>query len=142
MVDRPIETRASVAVARDGRVEILPATGRPETAREAWQRALLDLPDAEWAAPVLHSAEGRELLPTGSLVVRFRDSPSRSRLASFAAELGLVVVRRNPDVPRQVSFRPRVPREAYLPDLVNAAAGRPEVEAAWAGTRSRYRREG
>jgi hypothetical protein len=108
--------------------------------RAVWRDMLAHLPESKWAAPVLRDADGKELWPTGALVVRFRRRPSDKQLDAFAAEEGLVIEARNEFVPEQASFRPRKPRAEYLPDLVARIAGRSDVAAAWAGTASRHLR--
>lgn len=118
---------------------VRPAT-RPASAREAWADVLRKCPEAEWACPVLKDADGNEMYPTGSIAVRFRDRPAAEALRKFAAASALKVEERNEFVPRQVSFRPLRPRDAYLPGLVSEIADRPEVEAAWASTLGAYRR--
>lgn len=113
---------------------------RPKDARTAWSHVLEKCPTAEWACPVLKDVDGNELYPTGSIVVRFREPPSADSLRKFAAASVLVLEERNEFVPRQVSFRPRRPREAYLPGLVATIAERPDVEGVWASTLGQYKR--
>jgi len=113
----------------------------PRDPKAAWSRVLERCPDARWAAPVLRDAGGNELLPTGTIAVRFRGRPSDRALEAFAEREGMRLERRNEFVPEQAIFRPRNPREVYLPELVSSLAERPEVTAAWAATTSRYRRD-
>lgn len=90
--------------------------------------------------PVLKDSEGNEHFPTGSLVVRFRERPTEKTLRAFATDHGLALESRNEFVPQQASFRPRRPRETYLPDLIAKVRAQPEVAVAWAGTLSKFRR--
>jgi hypothetical protein len=72
--------------------------------------------------------------------VRFRKEPSDKALAAFARQESLELEQRTPLVPEQASFRPRQPREVYLPELVARLARRADVAAAWPATSSRYRK--
>jgi hypothetical protein len=108
--------------------------------KDAWREVLAKNPEVAWAAPSLRDASGNELLPTGAVVVRFRAKPSARALAAFAKEESVELERRTPLVPEQASFRPRNPREVYLPELVARLARRPDVAAAWPATSSRYRK--
>jgi hypothetical protein len=108
--------------------------------KDAWREVLEKNPEVAWAAPSFRDASGNELLPTGAVVVRFREEPSAKALAAFVKEESLELERRTPLVPEQASFRPRQPREVYLPELVARLARRADVAAAWPATSARYRR--
>jgi hypothetical protein len=112
----------------------------PRDPRDAWREVLARNPDAAWASPSFRDASGHELLPTGAVTVRFREEPSEKALAAFARQESLELERRTPLVPEQASFRPKQPREVYLPELVARLAGRPDVAAAWPATKARYRK--
>ena len=112
----------------------------PRDPRDAWREVLARNPGAAWASPSFRDASGHELLPTGAVTVRFRKEPSDKALAAFARQESLELERRTPLVPEQASFRPRQPREVYLPELVARLAGRPDVAAAWPATKARYRK--
>lgn len=111
-----------------------------KSARALWTQALRRAPEAAWACPMLKDSAGHELYPTGVLVVRFRERPSRDVLRRVGGPTVLTVEDRNEFVPRQITLRPERPREVYLPALVTRVARRPEVESAWLGTRGRYQR--
>jgi len=113
---------------------------RARDPKDAWRELLARNPDVAWAAPSFRDASGNELLPTGTISVRFRKQPSASALAAFEKEESLELERRTPLVPEQASFRPRQPREVYLPELVARLARRADVAAAWPATSARYRR--
>jgi hypothetical protein len=108
--------------------------------KDAWREVLARNPAAAWASPSFRDASGYELLPTGAVTVRFREKPSDKALAAFARQESLELERRTPLVPEQASFRPRRPREVYLPELVARLASRPDVAAAWPATKARYRK--
>ena len=108
--------------------------------KDAWRELLAKNPDVAWASPSFRDVSGNELLPTGAVVVRFREKPSAKAIAAFSKEEKVELERRTPLVPEQASFRPRQPREVYLPELVARLAGRADVAAAWAATSSRYRK--
>ena len=63
-------------------------------------------------------------------MVRFHEAPSAKALGAFVKEESLELERRTPLVPEQASFRPRQPREVYLPELVARLARRADVAAA------------
>jgi hypothetical protein len=108
--------------------------------KKAWSKVLSQSPDALWVAPVFRDRDGNELLPTGAIGVRFRRKPSNRALEAFADDEGMELERRNEFVPEQAMFRPRRPREVYLPELVARIASRADVAAAWPATSSRYRK--
>ena len=108
--------------------------------KQAWREVLARSPDVAWASPSFRDKSGNELLPTGAVVVRFHKEPSAKALGAFVKEESLELERRTPLVPEQASFRPRQPREVYLPELVARLARRPDVAAAWPATSARYRR--
>jgi hypothetical protein len=108
--------------------------------RAACRLVLAACPEAAWAAPMLRDADGNELLPTGSVAVRFKKRPTERELEDFAARHALGVERRSEFVPEQASFRPLNPRKVYLPALVEALGRDPELRLAWVATRSSYRR--
>ena len=108
--------------------------------KQAWREVLARSPDVAWASPSFCDKSGNELLPTGAVVVRFHKEPSAKALGAFVKEESLELERRTPLVPEQASFRPRQPREVYLPELVARLARRPDVAAAWPATSARYRR--
>jgi hypothetical protein len=108
--------------------------------KQAWREVLARSPRVTWASPAFRDASGNELLPTGAVVVRFRKEPSAKGLGAFVKEESLELERRTPLVPEQASFRPRQPREVYLPELVARLARRPDVAAAWPATSTRYRK--
>jgi hypothetical protein len=122
------------------RLRLVRPRAAAKSARALWIQALRRAPEADWACPMLNDAAGHELYPTGALVVRFRDRPSREVLRKVGEPTVLTVEDRNEFVPRQVTLRPRRPREVYLPALVARIARRPEVESAWLATRGRYQR--
>lgn len=133
--------------------EFAPPGGRPEplgdsglvvvqvtgTPKRGWQQLVAD--DAvAWAAPVEVDDDGAERYPTGEVTVRFAARPSASTLDGFAADHGLVAVRRNEYVPEQVVFAPEHPHTTYLPELCAALTADERVRAAWPNTIARYRR--
>jgi hypothetical protein len=112
----------------------------PARARDSWSDLLGRLPEAAWAAPVLKDADGNELYPTGSVVVRFQKKTTDQALRRFASGHGLAFEGRNEFVAEQATFRPLRPRDVYLPELADRLAALPEVRTAWLGTTARYAR--
>ena len=109
-------------------------------AKSAWRALLAQEPEIEWAVPVLLDASGEPHYPTGEVTVRFDRLLSDGELDAFARHHGLGARRRNEFVPNQVLYVPLDARSTYLPELVAALQRAPGVVAAWASTRSRYRR--
>ena len=121
-------------------VQVIDVGDGPGDPRAAWERVLRQDPSLPWAAPVLLDEDGREMLPTGEVTVRFGGPPSDADLGEFGRRHGLSLRSRNEFVPSQAVFVPADRRSAYLPDLCQRLAGEPGVAAAWANTRSRYER--
>jgi hypothetical protein len=113
---------------------------RHEDARVAWQRVREALGDEVEIAPVLIDPTGEPRYPTGRIAVRFREAPSDSELARFAAQHGLRVHLRNQYVELQVEFQLESPGPVYLPDLLERIERSSEVRAVWPETLARYRR--
>jgi hypothetical protein len=135
-------TFASRAAAEEltGGLFVVRAPHPARDAKSAWRALLAQEPDVEWAAPVLLDESGEPHYPTGDVAVRFDHAPSDDELQAFARRHGLGACRRNEFVAAQVSCTPVDSRGIYLPELVTALQRAPGVVAAWASTRSRYRR--
>jgi hypothetical protein len=88
--------------------------------------------------PVMLDETGELHLPTGEVTVRFTAPPSDEDLRLFAKAHGLELRQRNKYQPAQASFV--VPDAEYLPDVIEAIQPEKNVAAAWANTKSRYRR--
>lgn len=115
-------------------------TAPEDEPREAWRR-LQDLIGEEARVdPVLVDEEGHHHFPTGTIQVRFLESPSDEDLESFARTHHLRLIARNKYEPAQSSFERTDPGEAFLPDRVREVAASPEVETAWEEARAHYRR--
>ncbi|HKE00617.1 MAG TPA: hypothetical protein VKE69_06375 [Planctomycetota bacterium] len=113
---------------------------KASSSRDAWQRIANVLSPGEWAAPVMRDSTGEVHYPTGEVTVRFRKAPSDADLARAGARLGLLPKRRNEFVREQAVLAPIDARATFLPDVVKELREDPGVEAAWASTRSSYRR--
>jgi hypothetical protein len=114
---------------------------RYEDARVAWQSVREALGGEIEIAPVLLDPAGEPRYPTGRIAVRFREAPSDSELAQFAAQHGLRVRLRNRYVEVQVEFQLESPEKIYLPDLLEQIEGSRDVRAVWPETLARYRRD-
>jgi hypothetical protein len=137
---RSLETLGNSAEIANSGLTLLHAVGCGADPRSTWCVILERVKAAEWAAPVLVDEEQQSHFPTGDVTVRFDHVLSSQELERFGADHRLCLVSRNEFIPEQVSFRPKRPREEYLPDLVRAIAADQHVIAAWASTISRYRR--
>jgi hypothetical protein len=137
---RSLEALGSSADISNSGLTLLHAEDCGADPRSTWCVILDRVASAEWAAPVLMDEEEQPHFPTGEVTVRFDRVCSEEDLEEFGSAHRLCVLSRNEFVPEQVSFRPRRPRDEYLPDLVRALADDPRVIAAWACTISRYRR--
>ena len=103
----------------------------------AWQRVR---DSAEWVAPVIVDESGRPSFPTGSIGVRFRESPTDGELEAFANEHGLRLIRRNEYISEQAVFAPVESGTTFLPDVLDRLSDDPRVQTAWPVTTSAYER--
>lgn len=96
--------------------------------------------DTAVVVPVLVDRAGNRLYPTGTVLVRFKDTPRRGLIADFARRYGLGRARRNAWASEQVAFALRRDDARFLPDIVREIGAAPGVAQAWADTRAHYRR--
>ena len=89
-------------------------------------------------ATALHR-EQHDVVPTGEITVRFRETPDEKQLQRFASGHGLRLLRRNEFVPQQAVFQPA--DRSDLPALVRTIEGDGSTKAVWLNTLSRYTRE-
>jgi hypothetical protein len=141
--------RESLAEAARGTATALPDTadtwlveGRSSSARKLVAKLNEVVGDAALVMPVLTDGSGSRLFPTGSLVVAFREKPSRAELGEFAREHGLGRARSNEWSDRQVAFAIRRTDARFLGDVVKTVTVDPRVARVWADTRAKYRRSG
>lgn len=106
--------------------------------RQVWQRVRERLADNCMVAPVLDDEAGEHHYPTGSISARFSRALTDDELERFAEAHELSVEGRNEWVPEQVSFRPRHPEKAYLPDVRAALERSADVARVWEETESYY----
>jgi hypothetical protein len=85
----------------------------------------------------LHRAQ-HDVVPTGEITVRFRETPDEKQLQRFASGYGLRLLRRNEFVPQQAVFQPA--DRSDLPALVRTIEGDGSTKAVWLNTLSRYTR--
>lgn len=83
--------------------------------------------------------EQHDIVPTGEITVRFRETPDEQQLARFASGHRLRLLRRNEFVPQQAVFMPA--DRSDLPALVRTIEQDGNTKAVWLNTLSRYRRE-
>lgn len=114
---------------------------RGQGVRKIWERLQKILGCELEVEPALMGAHGDHHYPTGKIQVRFRLEPSDDELKLFAKRHRLKLRGRNEFVPIQAEFIPEDRPGSYLPDQVAALEADSEVQAAWADTLSRYRRE-
>jgi len=83
--------------------------------------------------------EQHDVVPTGEITVRFRETPDEKQLQRFASGYGLRLLRRNEFVPQQAVFQPA--DRSDLPSLPRTIEGDGTTKAVWLNTLSRYTRE-
>lgn len=83
---------------------------------------------------------GNELYPTGTINVRFSDTPSDEELDALGEELGLKCISRNEFQPKQASFEPVDKMAADLSSEISRLEERPEIRKAWPEVWARFRR--
>lgn len=80
----------------------------------------------------------RDVVPTGEITVRFRETLDDRQLQRFASGYGLRLLRRNEFVPQQAVFQPA--DRSNLRSLVRTIEGDGSTKAVWLNTLSRYTR--
>jgi hypothetical protein len=90
--------------------------------------------------PILQDTEGRKLLPTGQIEVRFKEAPDTARLNAFAKRHALKLIGPNRWNPQQASFAIEPKDERFLLKITEALEADAEAETAWPDTRSAYQR--
>lgn len=85
--------------------------------------------------------EQHDVVPTGEITVRFRETPDEQQLQRFASGYRLRLLRRNEFMPQQAVFQP-VDRSnrSDLPALVRTIEADGSTKAVWLNTLSRYER--
>ena len=86
---------------------------------------------------VMHR-EQSDVVLTGEITVRFRETLDDRQLQRFASGYGLRLLRRNELVPQQAVFQPA--DRPDLPALVRTIEGDGCTKAVWLNTLSRYTR--
>lgn len=132
----------SVETVLDDGLIVLRLADTNRDAKAAWERLRAVVGTKVWVAPVLVDATQQAHYPTGDVTIRFARDLSDAELETFAREHGLRVKARNAYVPQQVTLAPLDAQATYLPELVERLRQAGAVRAAWASTRSAYRRLG
>jgi len=110
-------------------------------AREEWHRLIQEYGDQiEFAAPVIVDGQGRQMLPTGRIVVEFYNSPTTETLEQLQNTYGLRYLKTNEFKKEQVSFEALDPKAVYPPDLLAKLASDSKVKLAVPETMARYSR--
>jgi hypothetical protein len=113
-----------------------PSTGP----RQEWDRLMREYGDhLEFAAPVMMDSKGCQMLPTGKIVVRFRNPPVGEALLRFEKTYGLRYLKTNEFVPQQLNFE-ALDKTMYPPDLITRLNSDTDIELASPETMSRYSR--
>ena len=92
-------------------------------------------------APMLADDEGNQLLPTGTMQVRFKVAPTDNFLASFAKRHKVELAERNKWSPQQAEFSVRADDTRYFPDVATELEKDSKVMTAWPDVRAAFRRE-
>jgi hypothetical protein len=113
----------------------------PETApRLQWDRLMRDYGEQlEFASPVMVDRRGREMLPTGKVVVQFHNPPTAEAVHQFGAIFGLRYLTTNEFAANQLTFEPAGKSE-YLPDLIRRLESNSNVKFAAPETLGRFSR--
>jgi len=110
-------------------------------AREEWHRLIREYGDQiDFAAPVIVDSQGRQMLPTGRIVVEFYNLPSNETLEQLQNTYGLRYLKTNEFKKEQVSFEALDPKAVYPPDLLAKLASDSRVKLALPETMARYSR--
>lgn len=110
-------------------------------AREEWNRLIREYGDQiEFAAPVIVDSQGRQMLPTGRIVVEFYNSPTNETLEQLQNTYHLRYIKTNEFKKEQVSFEALDPKAVYPPDLLAKLASDSKVKLAAPETMARYSR--
>lgn len=109
--------------------------------RDEWDKLMQKYgEELEFAAPVMVDDHGRQSLPTGKIVVQFRDPPSGEALQQFENSYGLRYLKTNEFRRGQLSFDVRDQRAVYQPDLIARLGRDQNIKLAAPETVSQYRR--
>lgn len=113
-----------------------PSTG----ARTEWERLIQEYGDhLEFVAPVMVDDKGRQMLPTGKIVVQFSIPPSGEMLQQFEKDYGLRYLKTNEFKPEQLSFE-SLDKTTYPPDLIARLKSDNDIKLAVPETMARYSR--
>jgi hypothetical protein len=108
--------------------------------REQWDRLMRDHgAQLEFASPIMIDDAGREMLPTGKVVVQFNSTPARDFLQQFETMYGLRYLKTNEFAANELSFQP-VGSDFYLPELLTRLKANSIVKLAAPETMARYSR--
>ena len=88
----------------------------------------------------LEDDDGNEMYPTGTIQVRFTETPSDQELSTLCADLGLRLLSRNDYQPKQAAFEAANRLDADLSVDIRRLEDTPGVRRAWPEVRARYRR--
>ncbi len=84
---------------------------------------------------------GNELYPTGTIQVRFVDTPSNENLNALCMDLGLKFIERNEFQPKQAALEAIDKMTNDLEGDIRRLEERPEVSKAWPEVRALYHRQ-
>lgn len=119
---------------------VIELSEEPESSRAGWERLREAVGTGVLIVPVLIGDGGRSLYPTGSIMVRFAETPSDAQLEAFARTHGLRVGHRNRYRSSQASFEISEPETTYVPELTDALTASQHVRLAWPETKTQYTR--
>jgi hypothetical protein len=92
--------------------------------------------------PILEDIEGRRLLPTGRIEVRFKEPPDLTRLNAFAKRHELKLIGPNRWNGQQATFALEPKDSRFLLEITKALESDGEAETAWPDNRSAFQRAG
>lgn len=108
------------------------------TPRQQWDQLICDYSHLlDFAAPLIIDDKGREMLPTGNIVVQFKRPFTVEVLQKFESTYRLHCLRSNEFVPNELIFQ-LVGNDVYLPDLIAQLTSDSNVTFAAPETLARY----
>jgi hypothetical protein len=108
--------------------------------RNGWDRLMREYGDRlQFASPVMVDDRGRQMLPTGKIVVQFHAPPSGEALRQFEKTYGLRYLKTNEFKREQLSFE-ALEKATYPPDLIARLKSDSNIKLAAPETMARYSR--
>jgi hypothetical protein len=108
------------------------------TPKKRWATLKKALGASASVFPVFLDDKQMPRLPVGTIVIRFKETPTDADVDHLAEKHQLVVQKRNQYAPQQIAFT--APDDAYLPEILGSIEEEANLEAVWPETLSQYSR--